>query len=467
MLLTSAHSRMSETARSDRWRRRSWTFRTFWTAVGVGALLLQLLLLWIEWHPAPRKLWGDEVTYWAAAEQLRAGQQPDLHLIWPPLYPRVLAALMPLAAGSRLATQLLQIALLFTAALLLRALGRALLPGAALAPGLHAGDLAAALLLLDPQVAAFGIFLWPEALHLALFLFAWWALLARGDRWGWLVAAGAALGLALLTKSLLLFFAPVLLVPLALDGPFKRRLLRPAVVAGAMALTLLPVLLAHRARYGEASVADSSAFNAWVGLNDRSRRNFDDEIVGDELNAYLQSADDPATRAAIARGKIRRLVEERGAWSVLRAQLGRQYFRLFDHDSFLTDQLPGGAIAVHPDGYGFAAPPAWLAAMLRGWSFTLYAVVLVAAALAVATVAAGNRRWLAVALLFVVYNLALFLVLHVKTRYRVPLLPVLDLFAAATAAWWWTRRPRRGAAAWAAGGALALLVLYLAFGGRT
>lgn len=440
--------------------------RRFWTAVAVAALLLQAALLWIEWRPAPRKLWGDEITYWAAAEQLRAGGQPDLYLIWPPLYPHFLAALMALSAGSRLAAQLVQIALLAASALLLRSLGRALLPSAVLAGGIHAGDLAAALLLLDPQVAAFGIFLWPEALHLALFLFVWWALVTRGDRWEWLAMAGVALGLALLTKSLLLAFVPVLLLPLVLEGPRPRRLLRPALVAGAAALTLLPVQLDNRARYGEATVADSSAFNAWVGLNDRSRRNFVDEIVGDELNAYVRSAPTPAARAAIARARIRRLVDERGLMSVLRAQLARQYFRLFDRDSFLADQLPGGAIAARPDGFGFAAPPAWLAAALRGWGWTIYAAVLVGAAFGVATVPVENRRWIAVAVLFVAYNLALFLVLHVKTRYRVPLMPVLDFFAAATAVWWWTRRPRRGAATWAAGTALAALLLFLAFGGR-
>lgn len=445
---------------------RDSTHRRFWIAIAVAALLLQAALLWIEWRPAPRRLWGDEITYWAASEQLRAGVEPDLHLIWPPLYAHVLAALVTLAGGTRLLAQLVQIALLGGSALLLRSLGRALLPSAALPGGLHAGDLAAAVLLLDPQVAAYALFLWPEVVYLALFLFAWWALVMRADRWGWLAAAGVALGLALLTKSLLTAFVPVLLVPLVLDGPWPRRLLRPALVAGAMALTLLPVQLHNRARYGEATVADSSAFNAWVGLNDRSRRNFVGEIVGEELDAYVRSAPTPAARAAIARAKIRRLIGERGIFNVLRAQLGRQYFRLFDRDSFLDDQLPGGPIAARPDGFGFAAPPAWLAAALRGWGWAIYAAVLVGAALGIATVPEENRRWLAVAVLFIAYNLALFLVLHVKTRYRVPLMPVLDLFAAATAVWWWTRRPRRGAVAWSAGAALAGLLLFLAFGGR-
>jgi len=104
--------------------------------------------------------------------------------------------------------------------------------------------------------------------------------------------------------------------------------------------------------------------------------------------------------------------------------------------------------------------------VLRGWGWTLYAAVLVGAALGIATVPVENRRWLVVAVLFLAYNLALFLVLHVKTRYRVPLMPVLDLLAAATAAWWWTRRPRRGPATWGAGAVVAALLLYLAFGGR-
>ncbi len=438
----------------------------FWAAVGLGAALLQAALLWIEWRPAPRPLWGDEITYWQAAERLRAGGEADLHLIWPPLYPRFLAALMPLSAGTRLAAQLAQVALLVVAALLLRGLGRALLPGAELGRGIHAADVAAAMLLLDPQVAVFGAYLWPEALHLGLFLFAWWALVRRGDRWAWLAAAGVALGLALLAKSLLLAFVPVLLAPLVADGPWPRRLLRPLVVAAAMTLTLLPVVLHNRAHYGVATVADSSAFNAWVGLNDRSRRNFVGEIVGEEMGRYLRSAPDPAARAAVARAEIRRLVEERGVASLLRAQLGRQYFRLFDRDSFLVDQLPGGPIAARSDGFGYAAPPASLAAALRGWGWALYGAVLVAAAFGIATVPVENRRWLAVAVLFVAYNLALFLVLHVKTRYRVQLMPVLDLAAGATAAWAFSRQPRRRAVVWAAGAALAALALFLAFCGR-
>src|SRR6185295_10723505 len=309
---------------------------------------------------------------------------------------------------------------------------------------------AAALLVLDPQVAAFTAYLWPELFHLALFLFAWWVLAARADRWPWLVAAGGALGLALLTKSLLMPFIPVLLAPLVLAGPLRHRLLRPALVLGTLTLTILPTLLANRARYGVAAIADSSLFNAWVGLNDRTRRSFVGEIVGDEYGTYLRSAPEPRARDAVLRAKIARLVEERGVGQLLRAQLGRQYFRLFHRDSFFTEQLPGGGIAAA--GYGYPAPPGWLAATLRIWAASLYGGVLIAAALAVAMAPAAQRAWLAVAILFVAYNLALFLVLHVMSRYRVQLMPVLYLGAGATVAGAWRSRPRRPAAAWVAGG---------------
>src|SRR6185295_11324047 len=102
--------------------------RRFWLAVGLLALALQAALLWLEWRPGPRPLWGDEITYWDAAAQVRAGQTPDLHLLWPPLYPRFLAVLMPVSNGTRLAAQLVQIVLLVIAAICLRGLGRALFP---------------------------------------------------------------------------------------------------------------------------------------------------------------------------------------------------------------------------------------------------------------------------------------------------------------------------------------------------
>ena len=67
-------------------------------------------------------------------------------------------------------------------------------------------------------------------------------------------------------------------------------------------------------------------------------------------------------------------------------------------------------------------------------------------------------------LAFVAYNLALFFVLHVKTRYRVPFLPVLDLLAAAGLAALAGKGPPFGPLPLRiAGAAVAALALVLAF----
>jgi hypothetical protein len=67
-------------------------------------------------------------------------------------------------------------------------------------------------------------------------------------------------------------------------------------------------------------------------------------------------------------------------------------------------------------------------------------------------------------LAFVLYNLAIFFVLHVKTRYRVPFVPVLDLLAASAAAAVLGRAAPLGPLPLRiAGGAVAALALALAF----
>jgi 4-amino-4-deoxy-L-arabinose transferase-like glycosyltransferase len=419
--------------------------------------VLQALLFAIEAWPAPRALWGDEIMYADLARRLAAGQDARIEPLWPPAYPRFLAGLLALGGGSLLLARSFQAALLGASALLLRDIGLRL-TGSRLGAGV-----AAALLVLDPQVAAFAHFLWPEILHVFLFLSAVWILMVRADKPPWLVLAGVALGLALLTKSLLGPFLPLLVLPMVW-GAGLRGLARVAVVAAALLATLAPTLVAN-ARRGDPLLADSSRFNLWVGLNDRSRKDLVDEIVGHEYQVYLRSAETAAERAQVLEQKIKDLVRERGVLALLGAQVGRQPFRLLDKDSFLTDQLPGGAIARL--GYGYRDPPRPAADLLRAWSYVLHAAVLVAACLGLAVHPPRGRPWPRVLLAFVAYNAAVFLLLHVKSRYRVAFLPVLYLQAGAFAAWWASRTTPAEApsrAAWAAAGAAAALALFLAFG---
>jgi hypothetical protein len=62
-------------------------------------------------------------------------------------------------------------------------------------------------------------------------------------------------------------------------------------------------------------------------------------------------------------------------------------------------------------------------------------VVLALAPIGLALWRFRDRRWLRVLLVFVLYNLAIFLWLHVKSRYRVQLLPVAFLGVGCAVAW--------------------------------
>jgi hypothetical protein len=73
---------------------------------------------------------------------------------------------------------------------------------------------------------------------------------------------------------------------------------------------------------------------------------------------------------------------------------------------------------------------------VRWLSYGWYAVLLVLAVGAMALFAPGPG-WLRIALAFVAFNLAIFLVLHVKSRYRIQLLPAFFLCAGLAADHWW------------------------------
>jgi hypothetical protein len=417
-------------------------------------LLVHLTLLWIYYQPAPKVLAGDEAVYLAAANRILDGQPAGLEMLWPPLYPWFLALLLKFGGGSLILVQAVQTLMLAAVALLLRDLwirfeGRG-----------PAADVLALTLLAYPPLAAFAHYLWPEVLHLALFAAALWILAVKRREPAWLAALGLLLGLALLTKSLLGPFLPALLLPLLLDGGWRVRLLRLAVVLAVLGTTVAPVVISSYQRHGVLAIADSSRFNLWVGLNDRSRRGLEEPIAGGEYETYLASAADHRGRDRILDARIRDLVSERGWLGVLRDQLSRQYFRLFDKDSFLTDQLPGGGFAAR--GRGYMDVPRPLAAVLRWASYGLYALILAGAAFGIARTSPKARPWAWMVLAFLGYNLAIFLLLHVKSRYRVQFLPFLMVYACCALDAWRTRAPRFQTVAGAFG---AVLLLFLAFGG--
>ena len=407
------------------------------TAIALAALAvvaLQLALAWLSVRPGPRVPFGDELLYRSAAGAIASGAAFEPDPIWPVLYPELLAVLLRAFGDAALlpAAAVLQGALLLAAALLWADVARRL-TGSRLA-----GAVAGLLRLVDPQVSAFAHYLWPEILHLFLFAAAVWLAIRAEDRALPLAGVGALLALAVLAKKLMWPFLPVFVWPAIVAGPDtvpgRARLRRAGFVAAGFVAGLLPAVAA----FGPYAVSpvSSAVFNFWVGLNDTGRRSFSEPVVEDELARYESSGSEAGARDRATAAKVGERFAARGVVEVLSAQLRRQYFRLFDKDSFFTEQLPGGDI--HRGGGGYRLAPGAIALAFRAWAYAIYGLVLVAAVVGAFLLSARDGRhrpWLRMLGLFVAYQIALFLFAHVKSRYRIPMLPVFDLWAGVAVAW--------------------------------
>jgi len=405
-----------------------------------------------------RAAWGDETRYLASARALLAGDPSWWPMpFWPPLQTHFLAGVFVLGGSWKIVYGLFLGFLLLVAAVAFGDLvGKA-------SGSRDAGFIAAWLMLSYPPLVAFTHYLWPEVLHLFLMISAIWILLEKSRSILWCAAAGIVLGLALLTKSLLGPFIPLLLIVTLWKRDNAWR--NAAVVIGMIVLVLLPVLSAQNRRLGRPMIADSSAFNLWVGLNDRGRKNFQDEYVARAFEDFKAADGDFFSKNAELRRRSIELIRHRGIVRILESQLGRQYFRLFDRENYMGEQLNEGA-AVR-QGFGYKDSEALPAIGLRWASYVMYVGILCAFPFSLLVRRWSEPRLVAVLSTFLLYNLLLFLLFHVKSRYRIQLLPVFFLAAPMFSCFFgFNGRFRPGILRRAAAGVLAILGLYLAFGGR-
>ena len=445
--------------------KRDFVARRRWLALFVALFGLSQALLWYASYAGGAKaLIGDEQTYQATALAILDGGRWMPGTIWPPLQPLWLALLYALFGVHVWVAQLAQTVLFIASAALLRDFWRRLGGGVAVA------NTAAALFLLNPATAAYAHWLWPETLHLFLLLAAL-CLLARARA----LAAGIAVGFAILAKSLLSVFWPAFLLVFVRRGHSREGVRLAFAFVFGLGLVTAPALWHGWREYGKPMIADSSIYNLWVGLTDRWRSDYVQDMGGVTLPEFLTSAATPQQRNAIYLDKVRALVEAHGVPALLGAQLGRQYFRLFSAKTPLVSQLPGAACAGHLSAYH---TPAWLTRGLIAANDLLHALVLAAAAFGIAGWRRRPDRLFVLVALFTAYQLALFLLIHVKARFLLPLLPFLCGFAGSALVALRRRiaaDPRAIASSddllrftpprIAAGVALAVLLLFLAFAG--
>ena len=433
--------------------------RWFWLGATLW-LLLNAILLWLYHVPGLKPLIGDEFDYNRRALALLAGDPVVETFIWPPGQTWFIAAIYRFFGNHVLAVQAVQMVLLLACAWLL---ARLWTPVA----GERAGLLTAALFLFNPGTLAHAHWLWPEVTHLACLLGAL-VLMLEPARRPLLRAFGAGLliGLALLFKSLLGAFWPLMLL-----GFVRREHDRFAFAwRGAclfvfgLLLAIAPALWKGYVETGRPMIADSSIYNLGIGLRDRSRSDYIDEAGAPALRAFLASAPTPQQRNAIQLERIKAEIGARGIGDVIADQFGTQYFRLFNAKTLLVSQLPGDVCAGRLGAYAATPLTPWLV----GASHAFHALTLVLAAFGIAL----WQRWRQPLVLFIaaflLYQLALYAGLHVMQRYLFQMLPFLCAFGASLVVLRERQDEARALFAVtplriAAGGALAVLLLALAF----
>ncbi|MEO8459410.1 MAG: glycosyltransferase family 39 protein [Dokdonella sp.] len=434
-----------------------------------GLLALgQTLLWWAYYADGAKTLIGDEQMYQTVAIDILGGGAWHANTIWPPLQSLFIAGIYWIFGPHLLAVQIGQSLMLLACALLVHAIWRRV------SGNETAARIAAALFVLNPSTAAYAQWLWPEVLHLLLTLLVLWLLLVCRPSKGGAFLAGLCTGLALLAKSLLSLFWPFLLYAFAQTRKPYLRIVAALLFVGGVALPTVPTMIDGWRQWGSATIADSSMYNLWVGLTDRWRSDYVEDMGGVTLPAFLASGTTPAQRNAVYGEKVRDLIAERGLVDVAKAQLGRQYFRLLNAKTPLLSQLPGPGCAGYLGAY-HASPDVthgltWLANFF-------HVLTLVGCAFGIALWRRRPDVALVLLALFAGYQLALMLPLHVKARFLFPLLPVLCGFAgsflAALQARYASNSPSGNSGlVWTpvrvlVGSAFAALLLVLAFMGPT
>ncbi|HZL89045.1 MAG TPA: glycosyltransferase family 39 protein [Pirellulaceae bacterium] len=211
-------------------------------AVLVAGLLLRLALLW-RFDGMGLKVWDEGDYDRLAANLVRSGEyafepgQPTS--LRPPLYPALVAGIYRVAGiGNYQAVRLVQIGLGLATAAAVYAIGRS-------AYGPRAGLIAATICCFYPSLVVATNLVLTETLFtllVCLFVLAMQRYLASAAR-TWLVAAGMSLGLAALTRSVLWLFPPlafVYLLVLGREQTWLGRLASALALVLAFALTLAP-----------------------------------------------------------------------------------------------------------------------------------------------------------------------------------------------------------------------------------
>jgi hypothetical protein len=380
-------------------------------AVRAGLLLLE---------PRQCGLAGDESSWVALGTQElgrpRRGLSPFRNhlLFYPPLYPYFIAVLHR-ALGSLAAVLSVQA---LVGSLLVPAVGRV----GRMVFGPAAGLAAAAMVAFYPDFVWFSVHFWSETLFIVLL---WWAierLLSSGatEATGAAAFAGILWGLATLTRELALYLAPFALLWLVRGGARRGR---PALAASPAVRRAGAFMLGLVLTIAPWTIRNAIVFHAFIPVSTMGGSNLwqgNVPLTHLEVHETLSKIEGPVERDRHAREL---------AWQTIRQ---RQPLWIFEK---LSEQMPefwkaGSEILDHLVGREACGPLRATSQMtVEVVVLVPYLVLLVACLVGLARARPGPGVALLLVLLLA-YNLA-HVVAYATTRFRLPVLPIVFLFAAA------------------------------------
>lgn len=354
----------------------------------------------------------------------------------PPLYPAFVAGIWSLAgAGNLQAARWVQMALALWTTLLVYQLGkRAFEPVAA--------RYAAAIFWLYPSLIFFNFTLLTETLFTFLLVgFLLFSVrLVQTGRSSDAAVCGVVLGLAALTRSVL-WPLPLILCPLLavlVDGPLRKRILLPTVLAVAYLAVITPWAVRNTRLQGVVTIVDTmSGLNLRMGNYEHTP---DDrmwaavDLEGRKNWSYALTQDHPGE--ALTEGQKDKWAQ-RKALAYMRANPGttlRRFLIKFADFWGLEREFAAG------DLQGLYVPPRWFALLASAIIVIAYVLVVTLGGVGMWFAAPGFR--VHVLLLLPVFLIAAaHTIVFGHSRYHVPLVPIFAVYAGALLA-------SRGGVAW-------------------
>jgi hypothetical protein len=389
--------------------------------LALAGLALRLVFLALEPGTA---LAGDEHTWttWGAdvlpSAEVAFSPLRFRLIFYPPAYPYFVGATYALF-GSLTAVKICQ-----------AVLSAALVPAVGFLGvrvfGRPAAIAAAAIATFYPELVWFSVHFWSETLFMVLL---WWAIerLVAADEAGTgaALAAGLLWGLATLTRETTLYFTPIGALWLAWrDG--RKGVPRAATFLVAATLVVAPWTARNWAVYGAfVPVSTSGALNLWQGNARLTRQEVYDQYAA--VHGRIEKYD-------YARRKGIEAIRERQPGWILEKLKGEM--PLF----WEADSLP--LVHIKRGAYGdVSARTGAVAAVI-----VLAPYLMVLGLFAWGVASSSFERPQVLLLLFLAYYNAIHVATHGFARYRLPVMPVVFLFAAwGFTSWRSPERPRLGA----------------------